>query len=314
MITPAPPRSLAGNRATAMRWADLLQNLGHKVNVITQYEGQDADVFIALHAWRSATAIKQFKSSYPKTPIIVAITGTDAYRYIHSHTDETLHSIKTADYLIGLHDLIANVLPQNQRYKMHIIKQSALSIKKRFPYKRYFHVAIMGHLREEKDPMRPAIAVRNLPSKSKIHVHHYGKAHSQEWAETAKQEMLINPRYTWHGEVTQHKIRLVYQRSNCLVLPSRMEGGANVISEAIMAGLPIISSDIEGSIGLLGHDYQAYYPVENTHALKDLLLKMESDKSFYQTIEHSCLNKQKDFMPELEQKAWHKLLLTISSI
>jgi putative glycosyltransferase (TIGR04348 family) len=288
-----------------------MRNLGHHVNVITHYEGQSTDVFIALHAWRSANAVKQFKTQHPNTPIIVAITGTDAYRFIHSHPKETIGSIETADYLVGLHDLIANVLPNNQKHKMHVIKQSAASIAKRNPYKRYFHVAVMGHLREEKDPMRPALAVRNLPATSKIHVHHYGKAHSPEWAKIADQEMLINSHYTWHGEIVHHKIRQIYQRSNCLVLPSRMEGGANVISEAVVAGLPIIASDIEGSIGLLGEDYQAYYPVENEQALQNLLLRMETDINFYQTIEQSCLQKQMLFTPEREQKAWQELLLKI---
>jgi len=314
MITPAPPRSRAGNRATAIRWAGLLSQLGHKVRVITEYKGQSADVFIALHAWRSAQAIEQFKVAYPNTPIIVAITGTDAYRFIHSHPQETLKSIETADYLVGLHDLIANVLPTQQRHKMHVIKQSAKPVAKRHPYKRYFHVAVMGHLREEKDPMRPALAVRHLPSSSHIQVHHYGKAHTAEWADLAKQEMLINPRYTWHGEIAHHKIRKVYQRANCLVLPSRMEGGANVISEAIVAGLPIIASDIEGSVGLLGTDYQAYYPVEDEQALSQLLLKMEADQIFYQAIEQSCLNKQSVFTPEKEQQAWQALLLKISKL
>jgi len=309
MITPAAPRSRAGNRATAMRWSGLLCQLGHTVRVITQYQGQSADIFIALHAWRSADAIKQFKAQYPNTPIIVAITGTDAYRFIHSHPKETLGSIKTADYLVGLHDLIANVLPIEQRHKMHIIKQSAKPIGKRDPYKRYFHVAVLGHLRDEKDPMRPALAVRNLADSSHIHVHHYGKAHTPEWAELAKKEMTLNPRYTWHGEIAHYKIRQIYQRSNCLVLPSRMEGGANVISEAIVAGLPIIASDIEGSVGLLGDDYQGYYPVEDEVALRSLLLKMESTPAFYQAIKQSCLDKQGLFTPEKELNAWQTLLL-----
>ena len=33
LITPAPPRSRAGNRATAARWAGILRSLGHRVDV-----------------------------------------------------------------------------------------------------------------------------------------------------------------------------------------------------------------------------------------------------------------------------------------
>lgn len=312
IITPAPPRSLAGNRATALRWAGLLRNLNHNVTIATEFNGEASDLLIVLHAWRSAQTIQHFKLKHPKTPIILAITGTDAYRYIHSHPKETLASIKTADYLVGLHDLISDVLPDEQKYKMHVIKQSAQTITKRNPYKRYFHIAVLGHLRDEKDPMRPALAVRNLPNNSKIYVHHYGKAHTPEWSLIAQQEMATNSHYTWHGEVAHHHIRRIYQRSHCLVLPSRMEGGANVVSEAIVAGLPIIASDIDGSVGLLGEDYPAYYPVEDEQALRTLLLRMESDTSFYQRVEQWCINKQNLFTPELEQIAWHKLLLKIN--
>jgi putative glycosyltransferase (TIGR04348 family) len=263
---------------------------------------------IALHAWRSAESIQQYSEIFPNRPLIVAITGTDAYRFIHSHPDTTLRSIRLADYLVGLHDLISNTLPREERYKMHVIYQSAEPIAKREPYKRFFHVSVMGHLREEKDPMRPALAVRNLPSSSRIQVHHYGKAHTPEWARQAQAEMKLNARYQWHDEIAHCKIRQVYRRTNLLVLPSRMEGGANVISEAIVAGVPVIASDIEGSIGLLGDNYPGYYPVENEKALSALLLKAESDIGFYTKLEQACIAKQPLFTLENETNKWRKLL------
>ena len=311
LITPAPPRSRAGNRATATRWANILRSQGHKVEIATTYAGQDADMMIALHAWRSAESIQQFSETFHKRPLIVAITGTDAYRFIHSHPDTTLQSIHLADHLVGLHDLIGNVLPQHERHKLSVIHQSAEPIGKREPYKRYFHVSVMGHLRDEKDPMRPAMAVRSLPDSSRIKLHHYGKAHTPEYADRAQAEMKLNARYTWHGEIAHHKIRQVYRRTHLLVLPSRMEGGANVISEAIVAGVPVIASDIEGSIGLLGQDYAGYYPVENEKALSKLLLKAESDHAYYKQLEQACIARQPLFTPENEARGWRKLLESV---
>ena len=308
LITPAPPQSRAGNRATASRWANILRALGHRVEIAVTYTGQKADLMLALHAWRSAESIQQFSDAFPNRPLIVAITGTDAYRFIHSHPDATLRSIRLADYLVGLHDLIGNTLPPDQRDKLSVIHQSAEPIGKREPYKRYFHVSVMGHLRDEKDPMRPAMAVRKLPPESRIQVHHYGKPHTPEWADLARAEMRINPRYTWHGEIAHHKIRQVYRRTHLLVLPSRMEGGANVISEAIVAGVPVIASDIEGSIGLLGHDYAGYYPVENEEALSTLLLKAETDKAYYTKLERACISKRPLFTLENETMGWRELL------
>ena len=308
LITPAPPQSRAGNRATATRWANILRSLGHRVEIATTYTGQNADLMIALHAWRSAESIQQFSDAFHERPLIVAITGTDAYRFIHSHPDTTMRSIQLADYLVGLHDLIGNTLPQNERHKLSVIYQSAQPIDKREPYRRYFHVSVMGHLRDEKDPMRPAMAVRQLPASSRIQVHHYGKAHTPEYAKLAQAEMNTNTRYQWHGEIAHHKIRQVYRRTHLLVLPSRMEGGANVISEAIVAGVPVIASDIEGSVGLLGDDYAGYYAVENEQALSTLLLKAESDTAYYKKLEQACIARQPLFTLENETRGWRELL------
>lgn len=312
LVTPAPPRSRAGNRATAARWAQILRTLGHKVEISVSFDHQKADMMLALHAWRSAESIRKFAHKFPQRPLVVAITGTDAYRFIHSHPEETLQSIKLAHQLVGLHDLISNTLPAEQRHKMHVIHQSAEPIGPRKPYKRFFHVAVMGHLREEKDPMRPAMAVRKLPASSRIQLHHFGKACSTEWATRANQEMRVNPRYHWHQEVSHYRIRQIYQRTHVLVLPSRMEGGANVISEAIVAGIPVIASRIEGSVGLLGENYQGYYPVEDQRSLTEIMLKIESDPIYYNRLQQSCIDKQALFTAQNELQGWQQVLARIS--
>jgi len=311
LITPAPPNSRSGNRCTAARWASIFRSLGHKVDIAVDYDGSPADAMLALHAWRSAASIERFHQKYPEQPLIVSLTGTDAYRFIHTHKKTTLRSIELADHLVGLHSLIGNTVPEEFRHKVHVIYQSAQAINKRQPVKRSFRVCVAGHLRDEKDSLRPAYAVRNLPQNSRIQVHHFGKAHTPEWAEQAKQEMSNNPRYQWHGEVAHHQIRRAYSQSHVLILPSRMEGGANVISESIIAGLPVIASNIEGSIGLLGEDYPGYYPVEDELALRDVLLRAESDKQFYTELKSSCNARRELFRPETETESWKQLLSNI---
>ncbi len=308
LITPAPPNSKSGNRATAARWAAILQALGHRVQVSVDYGGEPADMMVALHAWRSAEAIATFAERFPERPLIVSLTGTDAYRFIHSHPETTLRSIALAHRLVGLHDLIGEAVPPEQRDKVRIIYQSALPIPDREPLKRSFRICVAGHLREEKDPLRPAMAVRDLPPESRLRVDHYGKAHSAEWAAAAEAEMARNLRYHWHGEIPHHRMRLVYAKSHVLALPSRMEGGANVVSEAVVAGLPVIASRIPGSVGLLGEDYPGYYPVEDAAALRDLLLEAESNPEFYRRLSDACESRRHLFTPERERKGWENLL------
>ena len=120
--------------------------------------------------------------------------------------------------------------------------------------------------------------------------------------------MKINPRYHWFGEVPHWKVRRAYGRCHLMVLSSVMEGGANVISEACVAGLPVIASEIDGSTGLLGEDYTGYYPVKDTEQLRQRLLKAEADPEFLSTLEKQCRARAGLFTAEAEKQGWADLL------
>ncbi len=309
IITPAAAKSLNGNRATAKRWAEFLQQLGHKVSISVEWDGSAYDLMIALHAWRSAKSIAAFKKQYPKLPLVLAMTGTDLYRFINTHPEPTLASIQYADRLVTLHRLATKVLPKNVHHKVHVIHQSAIVLPaKPKRSKKTFDICVAGHLREEKDSMRVAYAVRDLPASSCIRVLHYGKAHNEKWEKYARDEMKINSRYHWFGEVPHWKVRRAYGSCHLMVLPSIMEGGANVISEAIVAGLPVIASDIDGSIGLLGDDYTGYFPAQDTAILRALLLKAEAKPAFVKTLEQQCQQRAGLFTQKAEKQAWANLL------
>ena len=91
-----------------------------------------------------------------------------------------------------------------------------------------------------------------------------------------------------------------------------MEGGANVISEAIADGLPVIASRIDGSVGLLGPDYPAFFPVGGTEALASLMLRFEQDAAFYREQKARCAELQPLFRPERELDSWRQLIEEIS--
>jgi glycosyltransferase involved in cell wall biosynthesis len=93
-----------------------------------------------------------------------------------------------------------------------------------------------------------------------------------------------------------------------MVLPSVMEGGANVISEATVAGLPVIASDIDGSIGLLGDDYAGYFPVQDTDVLRDILLRAEAEPKFLKKLEKQCKKCAGSFTRKAEKQGWADLL------
>ena len=89
--------------------------------------------------------------------------------------------------------------------------------------------------------------------------------------------------YRWLGELSREKALRLLSRCRLLALTSEQEGGANVVSEALAASVPVLSSRIAGSVGLLGEDYPGYFPVGDTEALARLLGRAETDADFYQT-------------------------------
>ena len=313
LVTPAKENSRNGNRTSAVRWAGLLREIGHRVKIDTDYNGEPTDLVIALHAWRSAAAIRRYRETRPDGPLVVALGGTDVYTYLKTDPATTIASMQTADALVCLHDLIADELPLQFRQKLSVIRQSALPLPRpRNPSKRYFDICVIGHLREEKDPFRTALAARLLPPESKTRVLHYGKAQSPKWVEQAEAEMRINPRYRWKGEVSAGQIRQALIRANLMVISSVQEGGANVVSEALVANVPIIASEISGNIGLLGSDFAGYFRVGDEVSLAERIRQAEVEERFLESLEQQGRALASLFTPDQELAAWQKVLAAIT--
>lgn len=308
MACPAPPRSRKGNRVTAVRWARILRKLGHRLIIDQEYDGRPCDLCIALHARRSHSAVVQYRRNYPAGPLVVALTGTDLYRDIHT-SRRAQQSLELADRLIVLQPKGRVELPARLRSKLRVIYQSAQPTQMR-PHRdrRFMEVCVLGHLRSEKDPFRAALALRLLPATAGIRVVHAGQAMSPAMALRARKLAAQDSRYRWLGEVPRWQARRLLARSHLLVLSSRMEGGANVISEALVDGVPVLASRIPGSEGLLGDDYPGVFPVGNTRALAELLLRAASEPAFYDRLKQWCARLAPLFDPAGEQQAWERLL------
>ncbi|MBT3989034.1 MAG: TIGR04348 family glycosyltransferase [Rhodospirillaceae bacterium] len=312
LITPAKKSSKNGNRTTALRWARILRDLGHHVDITVTYDGQKADLMIALHAWRSAAAITTYRKLYPDQPLILALTGTDINEFIHSDPKPTLASMETADALVCLHDLVVDVTPKKFRKKLNVIYQSAPALsRKRKSTTKNFDICLIGHMRDVKDPLRGAMALRGVPESSKLRLIHLGKAHNKAWEKKGRAEMKRNPRYIWQGEKAGWEVRKELARTNLMLISSVSEGGANVVSEALVAGVPVIASKINGNVGMLGKDYPGYYPVGDEKALRKLLLKCESDAAFMRDLSRRCKVRAKLFKLAEEKRRWKKLLAEI---
>ncbi len=308
LITPAPPGSRKGNRVTAERWARILRSLGHRVIIDQVYRGESCHLLVALHARRSFASIQRFHRAFPQAPMIVALTGTDLYNDIHA-SPRAHQSLQWATRLIVLQPMALEVLPRSLREKARVIYQSAVAPDGRYlPRNDEFRVCVLAHLRPVKDPFRAAMAARRLPPSSRIRIVHLGAALSQRMEQRARREMTVNPRYRWLGDRPRWQALRTLAGSHLLVLSSKMEGGANVISEAIAASVPILASRIPGSIGLLGPEYPGTFPVGDTEALAALLHRAETDPVFYRTLKEWGERLKPLVEPARERQSWKALL------
>jgi glycosyltransferase involved in cell wall biosynthesis len=86
-----------------------------------------------------------------------------------------------------------------------------------------------------------------------------------------------------------------------MVISSEMEGGANVIIEAVNAGVPVLASYIPGNVGMLGRDYDGYFPLGDDRALARLLDRASQDRSFLTALQTQCTRRALLFAPTLEE-------------
>ncbi len=308
LVTPAPLKINNGNKITAVRWAGILKKLGHRVRVAQSYDGKPCDLLIALHARRSYDSIRRFHDDHPDLPLVVVLTGTDVYRDIHEDA-EAQRSLELATKLVALQDMALRELPRRFRKKTVVIYQSAEAVRAKGQNRnKIFKVCVVGHLREEKDPLRTALAVRDLPATSRIRVTHIGQALDENLAREAKAEAARNPRYRWIGHFPHRKTRERLAQSDLVCITSKMEGSSNVLSEALASGVPVVASKISGLIGTLGNRFRGYFPVGNTKKLHQLLLRAERDPVFYRSLKHHCQQLAHLVEPKRELDAWRRLL------
>ena len=311
LITPAGARSRTGNRHTAARWAAMLRALGHDVRVAVEWDGRRADLMLALHARRSHASIAAFRKRQPDAPLVVALTGTDLYRDIRSDADARA-SLELADRLIVLQDRGARELPRRLRRKVRVVYQSARAARRHEPPRRTFRVAVVGHLRDEKDPFRAALALARLGDLPGVEVVQLGEPIGPGTADEARALMAREPRYRWLGGVAHSRALAWMARSHVLVVSSKMEGGANVVCEAAAIGVPVLASRIPGNIGMLGVSYPGYYPLGDERRLAALIRRAASDPAFYRSLARGVAGRAPLFRPRSEASALARALSGLS--
>ncbi|MEO8145850.1 MAG: selenoneine biosynthesis selenosugar synthase SenB [Betaproteobacteria bacterium] len=300
IVTPARAGARNGNRHTARRWAEFLRALGYRVAVMVQWDGKPCDLLLALHARRSHASVIEFRAKYPDLPLVVTLTGTDLYRDLPA-SRAARDSLRLADRVIVLQEDALRHLDSDTRKKACVVYQSANPSVHRATPKDRFRVAVVGHLRAEKDPFRAALALGHLPQG--IEVVQVGDALSSEFNAEAKKHMTRDRRYRWLGGRTHAQTLAWIARSHLLVVSSVMEGGANVISEAARIGTPVLASRVSGNVGMLGRSYPGYFSLFDDRKLAKLIEHAATSPSFYRVLKRALAARRVLFSPAAEQRA-----------
>lgn len=305
IVSPALADANNGNWQTAKRWSDLLSahyssriiknwpDWGVDSGAVAQSYSQDSvkasvqaptqepeGIMLALHARRSADSIhawaanKGYQADCPG--LVVALTGTDLYRDIHTHA-EAMESLRLAKSLIVLQSKAIEAVPLEFRHKAHVVYQSTEALPAILDKGPVLKVLMVGHLREEKMPETYMQAAQILKDEKGIVLEHVGEALDEKYLEMSRRTTAQCPNYHWLGGLSYPRSRKKIQEAHILVHCSKMEGGAHVIMEAVRSGTPVLASRIDGNVGMLGEDYAGYFELGNAQQLADMIKQLKGD-------------------------------------
>ncbi|HYW56484.1 MAG TPA: selenoneine biosynthesis selenosugar synthase SenB [Polaromonas sp.] len=309
LVSPAMQETNNGNWHTAHRWTQFLSR--HcDIALLPAWSqplpGPPADMMIALHARRSAVSIAAWAHHYPDKPLVLVLTGTDLYRDIQGDL-RAQQSLASATCLVVLQEAGVEQLPPDLRHKARVIYQSARPLRPATKSTRQFRALMVGHLRDEKDPLTYLKAAAHC-SATQIRFDHIGEALQPHLDHAARDAEARLKNYRWLGGLTRALTRQHIKRAHVLVISSVMEGGAQVVMEAVQSGTAVLASRISGNLGMLGTDYAGYFPVQDDAALATLLQRCATDREFLELLEKQCRQRARLFNPARERRLVLNLL------
>jgi putative glycosyltransferase (TIGR04348 family) len=278
----------------------------YRIIVQTQWDGEPVDALIALHARRSAASIARFRERAAGRRMAVVLTGTDLYRDL-PESREAARSLDSADRIVVLQEDASRLLSPAWKSKAEVIFQSARTLPRRAKARGRLDCVMVGHLRAEKDPLTLFRALRLLPANLPIVIRHIGAALDPELGRQALALQREDPRYRYSGALPRGLTRAAIASAHVLIHPSIVEGGANVIAEAITGGTPVIASRISGNVGMLGRDYPGYFDAGDESGLAARLVQAVEDPGYRRELAAAAAARKPLFAVTAESRAIRRL-------
>lgn len=308
ILFPDNKKAVTGNFCSALQYERILESLGNNVELINKYDNQEAEVLIAINADKNNSDIRKFHTDNPKSKIILILSGTDIYPF---PSNRAIDSMEISNVLVLLQSQAFNQVPEKYRKKSSVIHQSIERLKldsQALKSDSEFKVVLISNIRPVKDPLIAPRACQMIPASSKLKITHVGYCLDSKFEDLLFKESKNNDRYEWIGGRSVLETRTILSQSDLLLITSQHEGAGRVVGEAVQLEVPIISTNNDGVMGVLGEEYEGYYPVGDVEALTALLIKAEKDKSFLEHLNLQCKNKKTLFSVEEETKSWSDII------
>ena len=312
IVSPALSDANNGNWTTAQRWQRMLAAT-FNVQVLRVWSpgalSGAPDAMLALHARRSVDSIAawaQYRAAKRDAPgLAVVLTGTDLYRDIQADA-LAQQSLREAQVLVTLQERGPQALPPEFRDKTRVIFQSTSTRRTLPKTARHLRVVVVGHLRDEKAPQTVFALARLLRARPDIRIDHIGAPLDSVLGAQARATAGQCPAYRWLGAQTRETTRRLIQRAHLLLHPSRMEGGAHVVMEAVCSGTPVLASRIDGNVGMLGEDYGGLFALDDAPAVARWLVEARAAQESaggtpLVQLMRQCERRAKLFSPQVEQ-------------
>jgi glycosyltransferase involved in cell wall biosynthesis len=107
-----------------------------------------------------------------------------------------------------------------------------------------------------------------------------GEGNDRIRLEKLSQELKLESRVDFIGRIPREETAKYYQEADVFVLPSTNEGMSNALLEALASGLPVIVTEVGGTLELVQNGINGYVvPLRDADSIAKALKKMIDDKN-----------------------------------
>ena len=289
----------------------MLRAAGHRIRVLespgSPHQHLDLDVWIGLHAERSAASLELALAASPKVRAITVLTGTDLHRE-GGLSSLALKQLERSDRLVVLSPGGLELLPEELRSRTCTIPQVPGDLQPAPLREGTPTLAMLSHLRPVKDPLVVLEALGHLSESAPLRIVHAGEPLDPALASRCEQTSAEDPRYSYLGRLPREQALATLKSSHGLLLPSRSEGGASVLSEALLLGRAVIASDAPGITAFLPKTYGGIFPVGSASDLAALLERFAAQPPWRLELAEQCVAMGTQLRSVEEAKAWQDLV------